>query len=68
MTGAPLQGTKGTRKPRPILWVRATSLERAAARRVAKAEGLARGELLRRYSLNEVVRRYRKIIGRREVA
>lgn len=54
------QAPKTTRSPRKAgrLWVRATAAEKRAAAWVIKQEGLARGEVLRRYSLNTIVAMY----------
>ena len=43
------------------IWLRVTRFEQQAVRAVAKAEGLARGEILRRYSLNDVLAMYRQL-------
>ena len=59
MAVATAQGPKKTpRKRGPRIWIEATRLEQKAVRAVARAEGLARGAILRRYSLDQILAKY----------
>lgn len=50
-------------KKGPRLWVVVTKDEAQKARRVARHEGLARGFMLRRYSLNQLLAMYEQLFG-----
>lgn len=54
------RGPKNGKWPKkgPRLWVEVTRDEAEKARRVARHEGLARGFMLRKYSLNDLLRMY----------
>jgi hypothetical protein len=43
------------------IWLRVTRLEQQAVRAVARAEGLARGAILRRYSLDQILTKYEQL-------
>lgn len=50
-------------KKGPRLWVEVTKEEAEKARRVARHEGLARGFMLRRFSLNQLLAMYDQLFG-----
>lgn len=66
-----LQVAKKSRKPAkrgwpkkgPRLWVEVTKEEAEKARRVARHEGLARGFMLRHFSLNQLLAMYDQLFG-----
>lgn len=62
MAVATAQGPKKTPKKRgPRIWADCSRLEQKAVRVVAKHYGYARGQILRRHSLDEILELYRKL-------
>lgn len=62
MSVATAQDPKKTAQKRgPRLWVSCSQAERKAAHVVAKHHGYARGELLRRHSLNDILALYQQL-------
>ncbi len=63
------QAVQAAKKPRqwpkkgPRLWVEVTKDEARKARQVARHEGLARGYMLRKYSLADLLRMYEQLFG-----
>jgi hypothetical protein len=54
---------RGRTRRRARLWLNASADEKKAVRKVTQAEGLAKGEALRRYSLNQIVEKARLLDG-----
>lgn len=52
---------KGPRKRGPRIWADCSRLEQKAVRVVAKHKGYARGQILRRHSLDEIMAMYRQL-------
>lgn len=61
-TQAPQRARKWPKKG-PRLWVEVTKDEARKARIVARHEGLARGWMLRKYSLHQLLAMYEQLVG-----